>query len=338
MAIQSLILHRIERYQEDQPAAAKLADQPAQVNADYEALFSQLKKLFQFKAGKLFGDFDPEAADTPFKAWLNDYLSEKIPFERLSLLYCDALKACIEKTSELFDGYICMIHEDRADGPRLYIFVIETSSGMQITSGLTLDTIEHVNSSKLDLAVRIELGELADHTGDEPPLVVVKARGAGKLGEAFAQSIGFKSSIDTAKETESLIEVLANYTSDEDPGTSAALRQKAYDFCVEQQQLGESVPLDELSGFLDENQPTKFAEYAKTQNELNDIEVLHPDTRKLKHLVRLSGKGNGLSLSFSSDLIQQTILFDEKQDTLTITAIPKSLKKQLMEHLSKPEE
>ena len=54
----------------------------------------------------------------------------------------------------------------------------------------------------------------------------------------------------------------------------------------------------------------------------------------LKHLVRISGKGNGLSLSFSSDLMQQTILFDEQSDTLTITAIPKSLKKQIMEHLN----
>ena len=44
MAIQSLIIHHIERWQEEQPATLKLKDGVNLVSADYEALFSQLKK------------------------------------------------------------------------------------------------------------------------------------------------------------------------------------------------------------------------------------------------------------------------------------------------------
>lgn len=337
MAIESIIFHRIERYQEDQPAHLTLCDEPIKPTADHEGLFSQLKKLFQFKAGKLFGDFDAESSDKAFEAWLRDYQEGKIPFERFSLLYVDKLKSLIDQTNEVFDNYLCCIHESRADGPRLYLFLINTQSGLRINPQLSLDTVDYLSSSRLDLAVRIELDD--DLDGDEQQrMVLAKARSTGKLGEAFTQSIGFKSHIDTQKETETLMDVLTHYTQSSDPQESAQLRQKTYDFCVEQQQIGEAVPLAELSGYLDENEPTRFAQFAAEHANLNDQAQLHPDTRKLKHLVRFSGKGNGLSLSFSSDLIQQSILYDDKQDTLTITAIPKTLKKQLLEHLKDQEE
>ena len=339
MAIQSLVFHRIERYQDDQPSSMSLAESCVTTHADHESLFSQLKKQFQFKAGKLFGQFDSNIADYPFQVWLKEYLDGKIPFERLSLLYADKFKEIADKTSETFANYICCIHEDRADGQRFYILLLETSAGLLIDRSLNLDTVEHLNTNKLDLAIRIELDALnTPDDSEEPPLVFVKSRGAGKLGEAFAQSIGFSSSIDTAKETETLMQVLANYTKGSEPKVGANLRQKAYEFCVEQQQIGEPVPLTELSGHLDENEPTRFAQFATESSEPTQDKALHPDTRKLKHLVRISGKGNGLSLSFSSDLIQQTILFDEQQDTLTITSIPKSLKPQILEHIKeKPE-
>lgn len=332
MAIETLIIHKLERFQEDQPAALRLAEQAIPVGADYEALFSQLKKLFQFKAGKLFGQFDPAGSTAALPAWLKEHHEGKLPFEKLSHMYAEQLKSLVDITSESFDGYVLCLLETRADGDRFYIFILESVAGLTIDRDLKLDTVEPLNTSKLDLALRIDLTDWID-SSEEPYLCMVKARGAGKIGEAFSQSVAFLSSIDSAKETETLMEVLAQYTKETPAKEAADVRQKAYEFCVEQQQLGESVPLSELSGYLDENQPTKFAQYAEQTAQLDGKQNLHPDTRKLKHLVRISGKGNGMSLSFSSDLIQETILFDEQSDTLTITAIPKALKKQILEHL-----
>jgi len=333
MAIQSLIIHRLRRWQDDQPSELKLRDEECTVGADYEALFSQCKKLFQFRAGKLFGRFDEDYSQAPLQTWLKEQQDNKISFSRLSTLYANQLKELVDKTGETYEGYITCILEDRADGPRFYIFMLETSSGLLIDNQLQLDTVDPLNTSKLDLALRIELTDWMSEDDSAPYLSLIKSRTRAKIGEAFSQSIGFKSSVDTAKETETLMEMLAGYTKETEPKEAAAVRQKAYEFCVEQQQLGEAVPINELSGYLDENQPTRFAQFASEQAHIAPEHQIRPDTRKLKHLVRLSGKGNGLSLSFSSDLIQQTILFDEKSDTLTITSIPKSLKKQILEHL-----
>lgn len=333
MAIRSVIFHKISRWQDDSPCELKHFDGEVKLTADHEGLFSQLKKNFQFKAGKLFGQFDPDFASSPFQNWLKEYREQKISFEKLSKLYLDQLKELIDKTSDTLDTSIVLIHEDRADGERFYIFALESLSGLCLDGRLELDTVEYLNPGKLDLAIRIDLESAWTEDNDEPYLCLVKSRSSGKAGEAFMQACSFKNIIDCAKETETLMDVLSGYAKEIPKEEAAQVHQKAYEFCVEQQQMGEAVPLKALSNYVNEKDPEQFAEFAQQFGQLDSEKNLRPDTRKLKHLVRISGKGNGLSLSFSSDLMQQTILFDEQSDTLTITAIPKNLKKQIMEHL-----
>ncbi len=333
MAIRNLVFHKLTRWQDDQPSAithGPLVDSPS---ADHQALFSQFKKLFQFRAGKLFGEFSSETLESHFKPWLQEVVNGSLSFLSFSEKYLSQLKELVDKTPESLERHVLMIDEDHADGDRFWVFLLEDSSGLVLESDQSLNTIDYLNTSKLELALKVDINIWRDGDGHAPYLTVVKGRGAAKLGEAFLQSIGFQSSVDTQKETDTLMEVLASYTKDSSPEESTQVRQRAYDFCVEQQQLGEAVPLTELSGYLDENQPSRFAQYVEEQANITPEKELRPDTRKLKHLVRMSGKGNGLSLSFSSDLFQQTILYDEQSDTLTITSIPKTLKKQLTDYL-----
>jgi len=342
MAITSLIFHRITRWQVEQPSELKLSEQCPDITADHEALFSQLKKVFQFKAGKFHGKFDEDYSAAPFQSWLKEFSDQKIGFEKLALLFMTQFKDLVDKTSDEYEGSLLFILEDRADGPRFYLFALESSSGLLLDNALTLDTVDYLNTSKLDLAIRVDLDEWLSasssdttvHSENDPAyLCLIRSRGNAKIGEAFTQACGFKSSIDSANETATLMKVLAGYTKKKEPKEAMITHQKAYDFCVEQQQLGEAVPLQDLSAYIDEAEPESFSQFAAQAPEIESKKILRPDTRKLKHLVRISGKGNGLSLSFSSDLMQQTILFDEKTESLTITSIPKSLKKQILEHL-----
>lgn len=343
MAITKLIFNKLTRWQEDQPAAMHLGQVIESPNADHQALFSQYKKLFQFRAGKLFGTFSSE--ENTFAPLLRESIEGSLSFPSFSENYMKHLKERIDVTNEVFERHIMMLEEDHPDGARFWVFLLEDASGMMLESNLELSPIDYLNTSKLELALRVEITEWnnasqtpVSNEDHKPYLALIKGRGTAKLGEAFAQSVGFASSVDTQQETAALMEVLAHYTKNRSPEESTQVRQKAYDFCVEQQQLGEAVPMSELSGFLDENQPNQFAEFAESHANIQPNKELRPDTRKLKHLVRMSGKGNGLSLSFSSDLFQQTILYDEQSDTLTITAIPKSLKKQLTDYIKEREE
>ncbi len=173
---------------------------------------------------------------------------------------------------------------------------------------------------------------LALPLGDSPTedyLVLAMSRTAAKNGDIFSKMLGYQNSIDTEKETETLLETLEKYTKKIEGKEAAQCRKKAYDFCVEQQQIGEPVQIEQLSNYIDENEPQRFASFAREEQSINSEAEFRPDNRKLKHLVRFTGKGNGMSLSFSSDLIQSSVHYNPANDTLTITEIPKSLKAQL---------
>jgi nucleoid-associated protein len=58
----------------------------------------------------------------------------------------------------------------------------------------------------------------------------------------------------------------------------------------------------------------------------------------VKKLVRIGGSGGGMSVSFSSDLMNQAVYYDRDKDSLTITRLPKVLREQLQRYLDSREE
>lgn len=334
MPIEALTIHRLRRYNEAENAELTAGSAIEQISADHQALFSQLKKLFHFKTGKHFGELDSTSESSHLLSWVQQYQAAQIPIDKLSALFCDRFKSLLEITSETIDAFVLTTREKTENGETLYFFVVETKSELVFTNSIELDTVDPLNTGKLDLALRVDLTQMEEDAG-AAYAGLVKGRGTAKIGDAFEQACAFKSSVNIEKDTDDLINLLTAFTSDQEPKEAASTKQKAYEFCVEQQQLGEAVPIQELSGYLNEESPEKFASFVAENGEIEQSQPIHPDTRKLKHLVRFSGKGNGLSLNFSSDLMHDTVLYDKDNDTLTITAIPKSLKKQLLEHLEK---
>ena len=65
--------------------------------------------------------------------------------------------------------------------------------------------------------------------------------------------------------------------------------------------------------------------------------ALYTDRNQLKRYTRFYGRDQDLSISFSTLMLGRHIVYDEASDTLTIRAIPKSLKAQLSRHAKKRE-
>ena len=335
MAIKSLVIHRITRWQDDQPAELKLRDELLTVTADYESLLSQEKKLFNGKPGKKYGRFSDDVGESPFPSWLTETLNDKMSFLSFSQKVTETFKQHLDEQPITLDGYLMFVLDSRADGDVFYLLFLETASGMELSGSLELETVDYLNTSKLDMAARIELSDWQGDTPTEDYFVLAISRSAAKTGDVFSKTLGYQNSIDTEKETETLLETLEKYTNKVESKDATQYRKKAYDFCVEQQQIGEPVQIEQLSNYLDENEPQRFASFAREEKAINSETEFRPDNRKLKHLVRFAGKGNGMSLSFSSDLIQSSVHYNPSNDTLTITEIPKSLKAQLAKFIDK---
>ena len=111
-------------------------------------------------------------------------------------------------------------------------------------------------------------------------------------------------------------------------------RHRVIDYCVDQDRQGEPVALKALSRYVDESSPDAFMRFIADNQEEPSLE-LYTDRNSLKRYTRFFGRDQDISISFSTAVFGNNIIYDERSDTLTIRSIPKSLKLQLKKYLKK---
>ena len=336
MAIRDLCIQTLEKFSEEEPCQIKTPESLPSSNADVDSVYHTLRRLFSGKAGKGFGNLHMQAEHTVIGPWIKEWHEGKLPFSSLTTHAIKAIKERLDPIPLLTQSYLLWVHDQQGEARNLFLFIVESSVTQAITSDLMLEPIEHLDPQSLTFGIRIELGPLFDEknagTKDDAVTVFLN-KGLRKLGEAACHAFGFSSLIDTAKQTETILNGIERFTDQLDSKTAAQFRKRAVEYCHDQEKIGEAVSLDELSLNLDEQQPERFARFVK-ENLPDTPNMLRPDSRKLKQLVRFAGRGHGVSLSFSSDVINESIIYDDSKDTLIITDIPKSLKAQLKRYLS----
>jgi len=218
------------------------------------------------------------------------------------------------------------------------VMILESDGALRFDGNQALDTTDVLSTSRLNLAMRVELDDWLGDNAAENYLTLVHARGTGEPGELFIRLCGFTNQVDVEKETLTFLDAVEAFAKSSEPEKAGEVRTRAYEFCKEQHALGEPVAIEALSGYLDEDQPERFREFASKSAELPESGVLHPDHRKVKKLVRIAGSGGGMSVSFSSDLVNQAVYYDRDKDALTITRLPKALREQLERYLESRED
>lgn len=335
MALQYFRILYANQGEPGQPVKVKAGPVLREPGADFEGLHKQLKLLFNAKPGKRYGRFSEDLSAAPMQAWLKDYLQEKQSFESFTDRLLGQWAELLGSSELDYQGAIALAHEQLAEGQVVYLWGLETDASLFLDGNLGLDQGETLSLSRLTLAARIEVDDWLAAEPAQNFITLVQARGTGDLGERFAQLAGFQSSIDVEKETQTFLDAVEAFAREGDAGQAQAVRTRAYEFCKDQGAAGEAVPLEALSGYLDEENPARFSEFVSQAQAIPAETVLHPDQRKVRKLVRISGTGNGLSVSFSSDLMNQAVYYDRHQGQLTITKVPKALREQLERYLEK---
>ncbi|MDI9244907.1 nucleoid-associated protein [Marinobacter sp. CHS3-4] len=338
MAIKHLRIAFASQLQPGSPARLIEGEPLAEPGGDYEGLQKQMKRLFNSKPGKKYGRFSEDTGESPFSAWLGDYLADRQSFASMTDRLFKQWQELLTGAQEEHQGHLMLVHEALADSEVVYLLIIESDSALRFDGQQALDTTDVLSLSRLNLAVRIEIDDWKSDQAAENYLTLVHARGTGEIGDHFIRLCGFTNQVDVEKETLTFLDAVEAFAKSSEPEKAGEVRHKAYEFCKEQHALGEPVEIEALSGYLDENEPQRFKEFASETAELPESGVLHPDHRKVKKLVRIAGSGGGMSVSFSSDLVNQAVYYDRDNDALTITRLPKALREQLKRYLEGREE
>ncbi len=333
MSIKHCSIHKLMRAKPG--AEVKIQLRPDEIDAEgpIVSLFEQLKLTFQRSTQKQYGLFDPEQGDNPLPALIQKVEDGNVGFSSMTHQAMEHLKQQFEKSQEPFNAHVLFVIDELVEQQFFYVFWINHTDAQYISNDLDVETLEYINPSKINFAFKIDIEQWKVEGWDQYYQLIV-SKGNKELTESFTQFSGFISSVDLKAQTEDFLSVVDEYIDQQQPDVGQQLKNKIVEYCIDQDMSGSPVDLDHLSTELDDEHPEKFSSFVSEKKPEVKKEI-YTDRASLKKYVRFFGRDKNLSISFSSEMFGDNIVFDEQSDELIVKHIPKSLKAQLTRYIKK---
>tara|TARA_R110002153_G_scaffold25699_1_gene81353 strand:+ start:22710 stop:23852 length:1143 start_codon:yes stop_codon:yes gene_type:complete len=269
-----------------------------------------------------------------FKTLLEDLQSEKHDFVEFSIQASELLKKSLIDTGTLETGFVVFSHYQFLATDYLMIAIINTKQHVEISRDLELTSSDHLDLAKMQLAVRIDLTQLAVTAEQLRYISFIKGRMGRKVSDFFMHFIGCEELVDIKQQNKQLLTTVDAFLAAEqlDPQEKHQARETVSNYYKEKLELGEDIQIQELAAKLPSDH-VSFEEFNQSA-ELPVEEHFQADRGVLKTLAKFSGQGGGISLSFERKLLGDRVSYDAGSDTLMIRGIPPNLKDQLLKSQS----
>jgi nucleoid-associated protein len=306
-----------------------------------EQLGQQLHHTFVSKPGKGVGHFiETEQEDASFSESLNGYTAHHeaspsdsdtvfVPFTKTA---GDLLLKSLVDTGQVETGFVLFVHYEYLATQYLLVTLLNTKAHVEINQQLELNSREHLDLAKMQLAVRIDLTQYRIQSEQQRYVSFIKGRMGRKVSDFFMQFVGCEEKVDVKQQNKQLISSVETYLAGEglDAEEKTAHRTEVSNYFKQQIDSGDSIRISELAEKLprDEDNQRYFAQFTQGLETPIEPEV-QPDPAAIRQLAKFSGQGGGVSLSFDRKLLGDRIIYHPDSDTLTIKGIPPNLKDQL---------
>jgi nucleoid-associated protein len=307
-----------------------------------EDLAQQINHAFNTKPGKGVGGFvegddvalvsDEEQPVVPFKKRLNEMLGDPQSFVQFSIDSCQMLKKSLLEMGSIETGFVIFSHYQFLATDYLMIAIINTKQHVEINRQLELTSSDHLDLAKMQLAVRIDLTQLAVNPEQQRYISFIKGRMGRKVSDFFMHFLGCEELVDVKQQNKQLLSSVDEFLASEqlDPNEKNESRKIVSEYYKEKLDQGEDIELKELADKLPkEDESRDFYQFVKSSEQPIE-EKFQADRSILKTLAKFSGQGGGVSLSFERKLLGDRISYDAGSDTLMIRGIPPNLKDQLL--------
>ncbi|WP_179957643.1 nucleoid-associated protein [Exilibacterium tricleocarpae] len=331
MPLSHAIAHYVSRPGGSARTRLSLRPDAYPISPQQEELVRRLKQAYIGKAGKFYGCFSGDMAASPLPRWLDEWAHERLGFASFSAKVMQQLQSVLDDSEVALDAHLLFFVEQLLDGDTFYLFVVDQCEGLYIDSNLDMNDVQFLDATQILFGAKVNL--TAWRSGEKNNyLSVLRSRGDKALTELCWQLVGFSDQVDTAAETTAFLDIVAEYAAELPEPQARACRQSVVDYCLEQDKGGEPVSVAKLSEHIDASQPEHFSRFVAHRQPQPKPELI-PDRGQLRQFVRLSGRNEQLSVSFSSNCLGETVVYDQQSDSITITDIPSSLKLRLLQHL-----
>jgi nucleoid-associated protein len=329
MALTQCIIYSFARSAPGQAISVNAGKPYSECIGPVASLFDQLKRAFQRSAQKQFGCFDAEASP-PLPGWTKDYLEEKSSFESLASSLVKQLATAFDSIDEPFTAQVLVAEEVLLEQKRLYLLWTEFTEALNINADGEVETCRYLDGNRLPYAMKLHVDEWQQGESTKY-LSILAGRGNKAISDAFKMAIGFSLGVDLEKQTKEFLRVVERYTDELPDDKRDEQKEQILDYCVAMDSIGEEVVIADLSELLSPDQPQAFSNFVG-QSSQDEKESLHLHRSSLKRYVRFSGRDKYMSISFSSRLFGDNVVFDANSGELTLKKVPKSLRNQIRKH------
>lgn len=319
-----------------------------EVTPEIEDLAQQINAAFNAKPGKGVGGFvapdslpigdendksAPLTADHAegFKTLMENMLDNEDKFVEFSIDSTQLLKRSLTETGTVETGFVVFSHYEFLATRYLMIALINTRQHVEINQQLELNTADHLDLAKMQLAVRIDLTQYATTQEQNRYISFIKGRMGRKVSDFFMRFVGCEELVDIKQQNKQLVQHVDDFLASEqlDASEKQATREVVADYYKEKLETGDDIAIQELAEKLPLASTQDFYQFnQQAEQPLEDN--FQADRGMLKSLAKFSGQGGGVTLSFDRKLYGERVTYDPVSDTLAIKGIPPNLKDQLL--------
>ena len=330
MPVRHMTLHLIDKKPDGTPAILHFRDTELPESQTTENLMMDLNESYNAKAGKSWGFFHADSGAFPFSGWLANYMAGTEDFTSFSREAVEHLTSLMEESNLSVGGHVLFAHYQQGMTDYLAIALLNQSDSVTVTDTLDVTPSRHLDLSKFHLAARINLSEWQNNKQSKQYISFIKGKNGRKATDYFRDFIGCLEGVDGPSETRMLLKAFSDFVESEDlPEESARERTKTLiDYATIQTKIGEPMVLEELSTYLDEENPRAFFDHIRNKDYGLSTEI-PADKRTINQFRRFTGRAEGLSISLESHLLGSKVEFDEEGGTLTLRGLPTQLVDQL---------
>jgi len=329
--VQKLVVHYVDK--KDEKIEIHLRNDEMIVNDKVNIFIEQLHHAYNGKPGKGFCGFSGEKNGTVATA-MQSYRMGDLHFWNMTEQATEVLKEELNKYAFNETGYLIFCHYQYVATDYMLIAMVNIKDHYSITSELDLASSRHLDISKMQLAARIDLQQWAADPECNRYISFIKGRAGRKVADFFLDFLGCEEGIDAKQQSAVMLEAVEDYLSEQeyDKNEKTDLRKQVFDYCSDCVTTGSDAQVDALSETISKGDGVDFDTFYKEQS--YELEESFPvDKKTVTSMVKFSGMGAGVSISFERKHLGERIHYNEHSDTLTIQGVPPNLKDQLQKYL-----
>lgn len=342
LIVNNICLHFISKQEENAEVIFRQGPEKITISEKIETFVDKLHSVYNSKASKAFGFFseseEPTDERRPFLELMEDYLSttddKQKQFFDFTLDATDNLIQELAKYDLAETGYLLFTHYEYMGGRYILVALIPVTEHYSVDSDLTLSAAKHLDTSRLQLAARIDLFDYQNNSQGNKYISFIKGRAGRKVSDFFLDFLNCSEGINTKEQSQNLVQAVEDYVNVNqlDAHEKQGVRKDLLTYCKEQKESAQEVSIKELGSVISKTGNEESADfYQFCQSQGYDLAESFPhDQSVINKVTKYSGYGNGISVSFERSHLGEDVIYNQANDSLTIYKVPPNLKAQLI--------